>query len=244
MAEIYIDESIHDRGDLIVLAAVYSETPLQARVEEVLRDCGFDPARDEFKSSMRMHGNIAAQKLRDNIQSLLGNCKIAVVVCAPGDRRRLADHAVELLSEIDVPKSTNIPVYFDEGILRPTQPPPAGFEFRLNCNSREVAGIQVADAAAHVIASTILSELGMFNRTTPASTVYPDDDGEIELAWVLWMSLRYALATNEPIGGYDENGECEPYMRPFGVLVAASCSPHVREAAELRFRGIWLGCIH
>lgn len=244
MAEIYVDESIHERGGLIVLAAVYSDEPLQERVELALRDCGFDPARDEFKSSMRMHGNIAAQKLRDSIQSILRDCKIAIAVCSSDDRKRLTDHAVRLLAEIDVNTSVDIPVYFDEGMHRPTGPTPPGFEFNLKCDSRTVAGIQVADAAAHVVATAILSDLGMFNRTTPAATVYPDDEGEIELAWVLWMSLRYALATNDPVGGYDENGECEPYMRPFGVLVAPSCSPQVREAVHTRFGGIWLGCIH
>ncbi len=56
--DIFIDESIHDRGNFIVIAAVFSIDDLQELVGRALRECGFDPARDEYKSSMKMAGTL------------------------------------------------------------------------------------------------------------------------------------------------------------------------------------------
>jgi hypothetical protein len=199
---------------------VCSANSLQKLVEDALLECGFDPARDEFKSSMKMAGNPAAQRLRDRLQDILGRCKIAVAICPVSERAAIVELAGRLLSGLDE-KALELPatVYFDGGMKHAPLELPAGVNAIYGCDSRRVAGIQVADCAAHLVSMMLLAQLGIITKTVPASTVYPADDGEIELAWTLWASVRYALSGGNPIGGYDEEGWCEPMMHPFGLLV-------------------------
>lgn len=245
MANFFVDESIHERGDFIVVAAVRAEDEVQALVENALTKCGFDPVCDEFKSSMKMAGNPAARRLRDCLQGILSRCQIAIAVCPIAERDRIVALTGELIAAIE-PKNLTTPcvVHFDEGMKRAPLVLPEGVSALHGCNSKHVAGIQVADCAAYIVSMMLLAELGVFNKTVPAHTVYPDDDGEIELAWTLWAHIRYALSGGIPIGGYDDDGMCEPMMHPFGLLIANSCSEDVKRAAEKRLSSVWLGCIH
>lgn len=87
--DIYIDESIHDRANFIVLAAVWAQ-PDEIRIAtEALSKCGFVPGRDEFKSSMKMNGNSHAQDLREHFREIIGRCKIAIGICAVNERHQL-----------------------------------------------------------------------------------------------------------------------------------------------------------
>ncbi|MBL0407773.1 DUF3800 domain-containing protein [Microvirga aerilata] len=221
---IFIDESIHDRGNLIVIAAVFRADNLQELVGDALLECGFDSARDEFKSSVKMAGNPAAQRLRDRLKHILGTCKIAVAICPVSERAAVVEHAGRLLSGLNgealEPPAT---VYFDGGMKRALLELPEGITPIHGCDSKWIAGIQVADCAAYLVSMMLLAELGIVTKTVPASTVYPGDEGEIELAWTLWAAVRYALSSGNPVGGYDEDGWCEPLMHPFGLLVSDGC---------------------
>lgn len=243
--DIFIDESIHDRGNFIVIAAVCSANSLHEPVGDALLECGFDPARDEYKSSMKMAGNPAAQRLRDRLQSILGWCKIAVAICPVSERAALVEHAGKLLSGLDS-KALELPAiaYFDGGMKRAPLTLPEGVRAIYGCDSKRVAGIQVADCAAYLVSMMLLAELGIVTKTVPASIVYPDDEGEIDLAWTLWASVRYAPSSGNPIEGYDEEGWCEPIMHPFGLLVSDGCSDAVKNAVKKRLSSVWAGCIH
>ena len=84
--------------------------------------------------------------------------------------------------------------------------------------------------------------MGFINKMAPTSDMYPEP--EVEMAWQLWTSLRYSLASGTPIGGFDDEGMCDPMMLPFGLLVTDSCSDAVKDAVEKRLSTVWLGCIH
>ncbi|MCU0891033.1 MAG: hypothetical protein MUE77_04650 [Sandarakinorhabdus sp.] len=66
MKRIYVDESIHIRGDFILVAAVCADDDIQSDVEQALLSCGFVPGRDEFKSSMKMAGNFQLNNFVNN----------------------------------------------------------------------------------------------------------------------------------------------------------------------------------
>lgn len=242
---IFVDESIHDRADFIVVAAVFTDDDVQEKVEQALRECGFDPASEEFKSSMTMAGNPAAHRLRDYLQGILSRCKLAIAICPVSERPEIISHVGKLLSDVD-PENFVLPqrVYFDNGMRRVALSLPNHITPVYGCDSKKVAGIQVADCAAYLVSMFLLSEMGFVNKTVPANTVYPEDEGEIELAWTLWASVRYALSSGQPIGGYDADGWCEPMMHPFGLIVSENCSDDVKSAVEKRLSGVWIGCIH
>jgi hypothetical protein len=242
---VFVDESIHDRGDFIVVAAVFAEDGVADRVIAALTDCGFDPARDEFKSSMTMRDAPAAQRLRSHLQVILRSCKIAVAVCPVSERTKIATHIANLLSSVDLPPRQRIArVFVDEGIGQTSGAMPEGATVRFGCDSRTVQGIQLADCAAHLISTTLLGELGLTTKMVPASTVYDGQEGEIELAWTLWAAVRYALSGRIPLGEVGEDGIFEPLMKPFGLFVSDLCSDALKAAVADRLGSVWVGCIH
>lgn len=242
---IFVDESIHDRGDFIVVAAVCSDVDVQEQVFQGLLACGFDPYRDEFKSSMSMRDNPAAQELRQRLQLILHHCKIALAVCPIAERAVLAAHLATLLSIVDLSPHTHISaIYLDEGMKRTNAEMPPGAVAVYGCDSRLVAGIQLADCAAHLVSTMLLEEIGIISKTVPASTVYDGQEGQIELAWTLWASIRHALSGRKPVGHVDDHGLPEPLMNPFGLVVSDRCSEAVKAAAEKRLGTVWIGCIH
>jgi hypothetical protein len=243
--DVFVDESIHDRGDFIVVAAVCSHADVQQEVIQALLDCGFDPSCDEFKSSMKMDGNAGAQDLRRRLQIILSGCKIGAAICPRSDRAKLVSHVAALLSILDVPSETQIEtVHFDEGMRGSAAQMPASVTVRLGCNSKLVAGIQLADCAAHLISTILLAEMGLVTKTVSESTVDGEQEGEIGLAWSLWATVRRALAGNRSVGTSEEDGISDPMMNPFGLVVSDDCSDAVKAAIEKRLSAVWLGCIH
>ncbi|MBP1886477.1 hypothetical protein [Sinorhizobium mexicanum] len=242
---VFVDESIHVRGDFIVVAAVCAHADVQQEVVQALHDCGFDPARDEFKSSMRMHGNPAGQELRQRLQIILNDCKIGVAICPTSERAKIVTHVAALLSKLDIPPRTHIAaVHLDEGMRPANAKMPADATVKLGCDSRLVTGIQLADCAAHLISTMLLEELGLMSKTVPASSVYEEQEGEIALAWTLWATVRYALSGRKSVGESDECGLPDPTMNPFGLVVSDACSDAVKAAVEKRLSTVWVGCIH
>lgn len=243
---VYVDESIHERGGFIAIAAVVSDEPIQSIMDEALLASGLVPGQDEFKSCMKMRGNEAAQLLRSRVRGILNTqCKVAIAICAITERPDLMSYAGRLVKQIAESEGFESGVvYFDGGMKRKSLDLPPGWTSECDCDSRLVAGIQLADGAAHNVAMMILGELGLFNKTVPMRDFYPDDDGEIPVAWELWASTRYALASSVPVSGYDEEGWCEPSMKPFGLLVSDECSDEVKAAVEKRLSSVWVGCIH
>lgn len=239
---VFVDESIHDRGGFIVVAAVCSTEDVEDEVVQALLDCGFDPRHDEFKSSMRMDNNPSAQHLRRHLQIILRSCKIAVAVCPISERANIVTHVASLLSKLDIPPETYVgTVFFDEGMTNTGAEMPTNAAPRFNCNSKSVAGIQLADCAAHLISTMLLNELGLISKMVAVSTEY---EGEIELAWTLWATIRHALAGCTPAGQIDRYGEQEPMMKSFGLMVSESCSDKLKAAVEKRLGEVWIGCIH
>lgn len=247
MADFYIDESIHDRGDFIVIGLLLCDDNIQSDVETALRDYGFVPGRDEFKSSMRMAGNEAAQMLRSRFRFLLmTKCSLAVAVLPISERGKIVEAACGLVRSITERDSNNASgvVYFDEGMKLALADLPDGWRAEFNCDSRSVGGIQLADSAAHTVSTMLLTEMGIAVKMVPTGEDYLTETGEVELAWELWTSLRYALSSGVPEAGFDEDGWCDPTMKPFGLAISDGCSHAVKVAAITRLGSVWVGCIH
>lgn len=243
--DIYIDESIHERANFIVLAAVCAKPDDIQAATAALRECGFTPGHDEFKSSIRMNGNPQAQDLRDRFQQIIGRCKIAIGVCAATERDQLMSLAArvgEAMASHDTGKSGTI--HLDQGMKRQPINLPSGYLLETDCDSKAVIGIQLADCCAHFIATMLLGELGLFDKMVPANRVYSGDEGEFALAWGLWASLRYALASSQPLDPVDEDSHYEPTRKPFGLVFSDGCDEAVMKAANKRFAVGWIGCIH
>lgn len=244
MRQIYVDESIHVRGNFIVIAAVVTDYDVNPEIHSLLSEHGFRPKIDEFKSSMPMADNAPARLVRDEIKSIiLAKCRAAFIVCSISERGSIMSLIARLVRQLRGREGVEPAIiYFDEGIAQQEIVLPYGLSSISRCNSKNVSGIQLADCAAHTISMLILAELGLVRKMVPSPDHYLDP--EVELDWELWSEIRYSLSSGEPIGGYDLTGWCEPMMHPYGLLISENCTLEVSEAASRRLDGVWVGCIH
>lgn len=243
--DIYFDESIHNRGNFIVLAAV-SATPEHIQLaKEALTECGFTPGKDEFKSSITMSGNENAQRLREAFRGVISRCKVGIAICATNERDSLMALAATLAQKMAANASDEGgTIYLDGGMKRQPVKLPAGFDMVSGCDSRSIIGIQLADCCAHAVATILLDEMGIAKKTMAASDLYQDDrEGDIALGWFLWATMRYALASGTPLSPDDPFFEDSRHL-PFGLELSPGCDRRVAEAVTKRFGTVWMGCIH
>ena len=253
MAHMYFDESIRSNGSFIVGALVVSDEDLSIRVANEWRDMGLDANTQEFKSSTLKFGSPTSQLQRVVLRGILQTSRLGLVVCPSFDRDRLGEHAVGLVLQLldsGVLENGSHELYFDEGITLPAASKQAikGRDVSLNTgqDSRLVAGIQVADHAAHTLGVMLLEEAGIISKSVRAgdNSGY-EPDLEIELGFELWAGLRYSFLGQDKLA-IDSSEVFDPHriVDGFGLYVAPSCDDDLADLARRRFGSIYLGCIH
>jgi hypothetical protein len=208
MSYLYFDESIRDRGGFIVGALVISDSDLSPVVRDLWRDMGLDSETFEYKSSCLKLGDRQGQQQRDMLRQLLHSSRLALTVCPNADRQRLGTHCLSLVSQLletGLLPADQHNLYVDRNIVIPARDRDSlasrGVSVHPNQDSRILAGLQVADHAAHALGGMLLEEMGLVRKTVVAGedSGY-DPDLKIELGFELWASLRYALlGRNEEI---------------------------------------------
>jgi hypothetical protein len=261
MGYFYFDESIHPRGGFIVGAYVYTEAPLEPAVARVIAATGLRPGVDEFKSGRRVDGAFPHHELRGRLQGVLRgqDGSIGLLVAPSTDRDLLGADALiglrKLIEKNDLGPRRH-EVYFDEGVFSPPSSADAlarqldlssGIALHPSVDSRLIGGIQVADMAAHTMATMLLEHMGVVNKKVKSgpNSGY-DPDLEIEIGFELWASLRYNFFSC----AFAESPT--PMESPSPILDVASCGLHIsdrcsaelRGLAEGRFGTVYLGCIH
>ena len=256
MSYLYFDESIRDRGGFIVGALVISDSDLSHLVRDLWRGMGLDPECFEYKSSSLKLGDSRGQQQRDVLRELLHSSRLALTVCPSADRQRLGTHCLSLVSQLletGLLSAGQHNLYVDQNVVIPARERDSlasrGVSVHTNQDSRIVAGLQVADHAAHALGGMLLEEMGLVRKTVVAGegSGY-DPDLEIELGFELWASLRYALlGRNEEVEGLSTLGDlANAYFRieGYGLYIAPSCEYELATHVRKRFGVNYLGCIH
>lgn len=254
----YFDDSVHDRGGFIVGAYVYGPDA-DAEVASALASVGLRPETDEFKSSARMTGNPQRAALRLKLAEILIGYRIAILVTARDHRQRLGEDAVRGLAQIiranGLERDTPMAAMFDEGLFRTADrgtllASEMGIDrhcdIRLEQDSREVRGIQLADLVAHSAGTMLLETIGAVDKQVKAGpdSGYPEDL-DVSLGFELWAGLRYQFFVAGPTARQD------PVYRGAlmdvghnGLVITPSCPPALKAAATECFGQVYLGCIH
>lgn len=257
MGYFYFDESIHQRGGFIVGAFVFSEVDLSLDIASTLNSLGFIPGRDEFKSSASMQNNPRAQELRNRLKRLLQSTKVGLVV-VPSERRDLLGHEAliglkKILTANDLSTKPHR-AYFDEGInfkhnARNRQELLPSCDIHTNQDSRIVAGLQLADLAAHCFSIMLLEAMGIVKKKVKAghNSGY-DPNLDIEIGFEIWATLRYCFFKGPgPTLDELEMDPVESLMFDTGsyaLHISPHCDASLKLAAEARFSKCYLGCIH
>jgi hypothetical protein len=256
MGYFYFDESIHDGAGFIIGAYVYSERDITPLVVEAVRSAGLEPGVDEFKSRSMMKENPRQVILRGSLKKILRReTKIGLVVAPRSDRETLGSAALNCLEKIVISNDLTTQahsVYFDQGIRSPRDFPreiSQRCEIYFGQDSKRCAGIQMADLAAHTLASMLLEELGFLKKNVRAgeNSGY-DPDTEMNIGFELWADLRQAFFmtpfSNEQMHSEDIIESATYDVSSCGLYITPTCSDALRQAAEKRFGSCYLGCIH
>jgi len=255
MGYFYVDDSVHERGNFVLCAAVYSPTEIDSDIHRELEQAGLTPGKDEFKSRTRMDQNPKMMQLRSRLMShIQGNRKLGLIVAPIADRSRVGSVVLQGLAHFvdanEIVDRSGV-VFIDQGMFRSIKAAQseaskhsmlASYKINFEQDSRTVLGIQVADVAAHTCATMLLDQLGIIRKTVKAgeNSGY-DPDMDLELGFSLWGQVRYSFFRHT----HAERGSENPLLDSrSGLFVAPTCSRELAEAALARFGDVYMGCIH
>lgn len=258
MGFFYFDESIHNQGNFILGAFVFSVTDLTPIVYDKIHGVGLKPGIDEFKSSHLMKNGGEPLKLREALRSMFTSVKIGMIITPIEERNCLGNHALIGLEKILI--SNNLhqeshDVFFDQGITflsghdkTHTSLSRYNINIHLNQDSRIIAGLQLADLAAHTLSVMLLETLGLIGKKVTISGDPVYKNVMLELGFELWAGLRYSLFSQtqitmeaierDPVNAFliDTGSYC--------LYVAPNCTEELKQAADRRFGTNYVGCIH
>lgn len=255
----FFDESKHPARGFSIGAFVYcTEDPTKA-INDALSRHGFKPGVEEFKSSANMKENPKNKDLRGELGHLLRQFgKIGVVVVP--DELEIGIESLNLLSKMLLHEELSTgshEVYFDEGLfasvkrgkdLAETIGDFPNCKLHFEKNSKIIAGIQLADLAAHTCAIMLSEELGFAPKTVKAGegSGY-DPDLDINLGFELWAGIRYNFLSAPLEIAADWNGNQEEFVtnvEPFGLHISENSNQALKSGALKRFGQMYIGCIH
>ena len=257
MGYFYFDESIHNRGGFILGAFIYSDTDISQLIFSALSEGGLTPEMDEFKSSINFSENPEYKSIRDKLKDVIHRCvKIGLLIVPVEDRDQLGIEAVRALNKIinaNFLNEMSHEVYVDEGIsLNGIEKEIKEFpalekcKFLFGQDSKKIAGIQLADLAAHILSTMLLETLGHINKryTVGAESGYVPDI-QISLGFELWTVIRRNLFTQHK---FDLDSDAPDRFNfetgAYALYIAEKCTPVLRAAAIKRFGTTYYGCLH
>ena len=218
---------------------------------------GLVPGQDEYKSRRPHDADRRYRVLRDELHGIVSGCSIALLVAPLAERKHLARHALEALKYFvhENAIAERLKVSFDEGLFSSREGAatmaseirlPPQVDLAVECDSRLVQGIQLADLVAHTCGIMLLAQMGVVTKTVKAgpNSGY-DEDLDLPLDFELWAGIRYQLL-NRPLRDPElrEAAQAGLVDTTCAVYVAPTCSTELAECARRRFARTWLGCIH
>lgn len=253
---IYVDDSIHERGNFIISGIVVTSEDIEKRISDCLILNGYNPEKDEFKSGLSFRKHPKMLNVRNELKVIISSaCKIGLIVL-PSIKRQ--HNGFETLKGLKKMIDSNdfegeIKIFIDENYFKNEI---VGKKFAeriglLNCtlelevDSKVVKGIQLADLVAHTCSTMLLEQLNLIDKKVRSgeNSGY-DPELEVELGFELWASIRYCF-----LGVINEDflngiGEQKKMTEPFGLYISDYCDKVLREKVKDRFSEIYMGCIH
>jgi len=251
---IYVDESIQSNHGYICTAFVYATEPVDADVAAALSRAGLTPGHDEFKSGARMAGRTELQLLRRDLLSVVqSKTRIGLLITAEERRPELGLEICKALRQLVHANglSGSQDIYIDQGIGVPINDDHEWLEdrgaiFHLQCDSKTVLGIQLADHVAYHCSYVLLEKLlGPKKHVRVGEESGFIDPFDAELGWVFWTDLRHNFFMEHK--EWDDRPGDWYFGRDllgYGAFISNHLPDELRETAGEVFSFVWIGCIH
>lgn len=256
MKYIYFDESIQDKGGFIIGGFVCTRENPQNYIGALLEEKGFDPNKEEFKSSTLFNKYPKMIDVRSNLKQYLSRkCQIGLMILPRKNREDLGREAIKGLCQLmnNNQLGGDLDINFDQGVFKSVkagndiikQYEFQGCTFNIEQDSIKVRGIQLADLVAHTCSIMLLDQMALNSKKVKAgnNSGY-DPDMDIELSFELWVSIRYNFFCRRKENVNDER--LLPYydVEPYGLYISSLCDETLSMNARGRFGESYLGCIH
>jgi hypothetical protein len=256
MGSFFVDESIHENGDFIIAACLYSETDLQDEIIQVFNLFGQDPDEFEFKSSTSYCKNPDLIALRSAMKKILvSKCKLGLVVLPLTARENIAIECLNAVQQFVKVNDIGLPgeVYLDQGMIKINNRL-ANLIDQLKADnlfvwpeqdSKKIKGIQLADLAAHIAAIQLKGQMGLIKKNVKieGDSIYD----EVELTFEMYSALRYVFfkETDKPYDREEDRIKAATLMvEPYGLYISKYCDEELAQTARNLFSAVYVGCIH
>lgn len=251
MSRLYFDESIRDKGQVIVGALISANEDLSSVTMEKWRPYHLGDYWPEYKSSGLHDKSAVTRYQRDTLNSVIRDCcKIGIVVCPISERSLLGAHCASLVIQLI---ETNLldrgphTLYLDQNIRISNDVRARLRSVGVSCLSeqdsvREI-GIQISDLAAHYAGTRLMEQLGLVTKTV----VYGDEHGyeedtAIEIGFELWAEHRHSMFRDPNPTPADDEYPAYYKVEGYGLYVSRGCSVELHDAALMCFGMVYLGC--
>jgi len=253
MCNFYVDESIHKKGNFMIVSWVYSCECIEQKCLECYKEKKINHLEFEFKSGNRFDGISDDQKkifkeLRECLYLIIGDLKFGISVFNYFERYKIKDQLFLFLKNTvqknKLSCSGEISVFCDQGLLNSSSSfkkeklsLQCGTEFVLheNADSKKVLGLQLADLVAHTSATMFLEELGIKSKK------FNDDS---TLGFELWNRLRRSFFSTGLSEKDMESGEFNVEVKDYGFFTSNLLEGALFESANKLFKEMYYGCIY
>lgn len=243
---VFVDESIQHALGYICVGFAHCDATPDADIAAAIAEVGLVPGFDEYKSGIRMDRDPERQNLRDAVyQLVVQRCRLGVYIASVTERPTLLAGTLAALGQLVDQNGLVVPqdVFVDEGIVG-NVPQNDRLRVSLNCDSRKVPGIQLADFVAYHCSYLLKCALtGEQKKVLIDIDPHPVSGQEVDLDWMVRTDLRRNFFVKqrsiEDIKGDDWFFKLAGY--------GAFFSPHLTErlnaAAEEVFDTMYFGCV-
>lgn len=257
MTKIYIDDSVHERGNFIISGIIVTKENIESEISESLKTHGFNPEDYEFKSGLNYRKYPKMLDVRNDLKNIISTvCKIGLVILPNSERKNIGIETFKGLKEIINSNKfeEKIEIYVDENYFKDINSGEKyakelgleNYELNLELDSKKYKGIQLADLVAHSCSTILLEQLNIITKKVKAgnNSGY-EPDLEIDLGFELWSEIRYNLLGELDKNRY-ETGDGVPVKitEPYGLYISEFCNKMLTDNAKERFGEIYMGCIH
>lgn len=243
---IFVDESIqHDLGYICVGFAYCDEEPTDA-VNSAISRAGLTPTLDEYKSGARMAHAQGLRDLRADIYRIvLDTCRLGLYIGPTSERPILLKSVVATADQIIQRNALPRPqaVFVDEGITGAAVPT-ENMELTVDCNSKFIPGIQLADFVAYHCSYLLKCSLtGMQKKVHINDEPHPLCGQEVDLDWIVRTAFRRKFFVEHRNVNELQGDDWSFKLAGHGAYFSESLSPSVKAAAKDTFDSMYFGCV-
>ena len=244
---IYIDESIHEKYDFMLLSFVFCKHSPQDDLQMILSEYGIE----EFHASTKMRNNAIMREIRGRyIHYVNSQTKWGVFILPSSLRHNIFDEFSSFVSHLEILSlDEELNIYVDNGIISYAESDIISKKSHCtkvySSDSREVKGIQLADLVAALCGVRLREKIS----GEPKMLIYGDESGfdppiEAPLGHELWADLRYSMYRPDNPLGEDMPDMATFNTTDYGFLLSQHVPNTLAENAKEIFGDIYLGCIH